>query len=296
MSREISRVRFENAPSILTIDLEEWFCVCGDDYFGDARRWGRFESRVVALTERLLETLARGGHRATFFVLGWVAREQPALVRAIARAGHEIAFHGMEHRRCFEMTEQQFRSDLRSGRELLEPLAGVRLIGFRAPEWSIRSLEDPALRVLAEEGFLYDSSVTPVPLIGTSGNEPYPSAIAFPDGGRLLEFPPLSGRAYFTTVLLGGSWAFRSVPLRVVRKNADRFREAGAPPTFTFHPWELDSDHPPMTGLPALSRLAHFGSFVNLGKRLDKLLAGGRMHAFNELAGGSGREGREQAG
>lgn len=283
MSPSSSRVRFERPPSILTIDLEEWFCVCGDDYFGDARRWDRFESRVVAVTETLLESLARGGHRATFFVLGWVAGKHPELVRSIARAGHEIAFHGMEHRRCSEMTEEQFRADLRAGRDLLEPLAGRALVGFRAPEWSIRSLSDPALRVLAEEGFRYDSSVTPVPMIGRTDNDPYPSAVAFPGGARLLEFPPLSGRAYFTTVVIGGTWAFRSVPFRMIRENADRFRAEGAPPIFIFHPWELDGSAPPLTGLPALSRLAHFGTWINLAKRFERLLRLEKMSPISEL-------------
>jgi peptidoglycan-N-acetylglucosamine deacetylase len=279
----IVRLHFDRPPSILTIDLEEWFCVCGDDYFGDARRWDRFESRVVGVTESLLESFARGGHRATFFVLGWVGAKHPGLIRSIARAGHEIAFHGMEHRRCFEMTEEQFRADLRAGRDLLEPLAEQRLLGFRAPEWSIRSLSNPFLRVLAEEGFRYDSSVTPVPVIGRAGNDPYPSAVAFPGGARLLEFPPLSGRAYFTTVLIGGSWAFRSVPFRVIRKNADRFRAEGAPPIFTFHPWELDRGAPPLTGLPALSRLAHFGTWINLAKRFHRLLGLEKMTPISEL-------------
>ena len=283
MSASASPVRFENPPSILTIDLEEWFCVCGDDYFGDSRRWSGFESRVRAATTSLLERLVRGGHRATFFVLGWVARAHPELVRAIAAAGHEIAFHGMAHRRCSELTEAELRADLREGRALLEPLSGKPLLGFRAPEWSIRSLADPSLRVLAEEGFRYDSSVTPVPLIGRTGNDPFPSALSFPGGARVLEFPPLSGRAYFTTVVIGGSWAFRSVPMRLVRKNAERFRDAGAPPVYTFHPWEFDGGSPALTGLPALSRLAHFGTWIRLGKRFDRLLASERMHALDEL-------------
>jgi peptidoglycan-N-acetylglucosamine deacetylase len=283
MNPAITRLRFERPPSILTIDLEEWFCVCGEDYFGDARRWDRFEPRVVPVTERLLGLLGAGGHRATFFVLGWVARRHPELIRSIASAGHEIAFHGMEHRRCFEMSENEFRADLRAGRELLEPLAGRRILGFRAPGWSIRSLADPALRILAEEGFRYDSSVTPVPGIGFVGNDPYPSAVVFQGTGRLVEFPPLSGNAYFTTVLLGGSWGFRSVPFRVVWKNVDRFRSEEAPPIFAFHPWEFDRHHPPMTGLPLMLRLAHFGTWIDVEKRLGRLLGLGQTSALADL-------------
>jgi polysaccharide deacetylase family protein (PEP-CTERM system associated) len=279
----ISPLRFENPFPVLSIDLEEWFCVCGDDYFGDSRRWKTFESRVAPITESILEALSAGGHRATFFVLGWIARRHPELVRTIAGAGHEIAYHGLDHRRCTEMSEEDLRTDLRTGRALLEPLSGKPLAGYRAPEWSIRSLSDPALRVLAEEGFRYDSSVTPVPLIGTEDNDPFPSRLEFSGTNAIAELPPLTGRAYFTTVLIGGSWAFRSVAFRSIEKAAARFRQAGAPPIFTFHPWEFDEEHPPLTGLPALLRLAHSGSWVDLRKRWRRLLSLERMRAIEDL-------------
>lgn len=274
--------RFEAPPSVLTFDLEEWFCVCGEDYYGDPARWAGFEPRVERVTDELLALLAGGGHRATFFTLGWVARRYPALIRRIAKAGHEIGFHGMEHRRCDALSEAELRRELADGRRLLEDLSGSPVIGFRAAEWSVRSLADRALRILAEEGYRYDSSVTPVPLIGRRENDPYPSELRF-GSSRILELPPLSGRAYFTTVLIGSSWAFRSVPFRYLRKVEERFRAAGAPPIFAFHPWEFDREHPPMTGLPALLRLAHFGTWVNLRKRLVRLLALERMSSVAEL-------------
>ncbi len=53
-----------------------------------------YESRVAANTDRVLGILSDCGVRATFFVLGWVAERDPAIVRAIAAGGHEIASHG----------------------------------------------------------------------------------------------------------------------------------------------------------------------------------------------------------
>jgi polysaccharide deacetylase family protein (PEP-CTERM system associated) len=283
MPASITPRRYEEPPIVLTFDLEEWFCLCGDDYYGDARRWGSFEPRVETITQRLLEILAEGGHRATFFVLGWVARRHPRLVREIAGAGHEIGFHTMRHRRRGELSDTEFRAEAREGRLLLEDLSGAPVAGFRAAEWSIYSLSDPALALLAEEDYRYDSSVTPVPLIGRAGNDPYPSQLEFPGGRRLTEFPPLSGRAYFTTVLVGGSWAFRSIPFRYLKRVLDEHRAAGAPAIFDFHPWEFDRSHPHMTGLPALSRLAHFGTWVDLEKRFRRLLSLERTRALGEL-------------
>jgi polysaccharide deacetylase family protein (PEP-CTERM system associated) len=277
--------RFDDPPVVLTFDLEEWFCVCGEDFYGDVRRWDGFEKRVEPVTRGvILEELAAGGHRATFFVLGWVAQRYPRLVREIAAAGHEIAFHGMRHRRVAELGLSAFRSELRDGRALLEDLSGAPVAGHRAAEWSITSLRNPALEVLAEEGFRYDASVTPIPVVGRRDNPIFPVDLSFPSGGTLSEFPPLSGRGWGQIVHFGGGWAFRSVAFGRVMRRAEEFRSLGAPAIFTFHPWELDSEHPGMPGLSALLRLALFARARRLPGRFRRLLARQRTHALSELA------------
>src|SRR6266508_6389197 len=141
------------APRVLTIDVEDWFHVCGDDYYSDPRRWGGFASRVEKTLSGLLERLDRGGHRATLFFLGWVARRFPDLVREAAARGHEIGVHGDLHRRAHEMSVPEFRDDLARARDTIEEAAGARAACYRAAEWSIRHPGEPALAVLASEGF-----------------------------------------------------------------------------------------------------------------------------------------------
>ena len=29
----LPRIRYYPAPSVVTVDFEEWFCVCGDDWY-----------------------------------------------------------------------------------------------------------------------------------------------------------------------------------------------------------------------------------------------------------------------
>ena len=48
-------------------------------------------------TPRVLDTLARHGARATFFVLGSRARRHPDLIRRIEDEGHEVGSHGDRH-------------------------------------------------------------------------------------------------------------------------------------------------------------------------------------------------------
>lgn len=283
MSPEIVPLQFDRPPAVLTIDLEEWFCVCGDDYFSDSRRWDGFEKRVEPIVDGILASLASGGHRATFFVLGWIARRYPELIRRAANAGHEIAFHGMSHVRCDELSEAELRLELSEGRKLLEDLAGRPVDGFRAAEWSIRTPADRALPVLAEEGFRYDASMTAIPPLGARENPREPFEIRFAAGGRIKEFPPLTGRAWGNAVHFGGGWAFRQLRWARVMNAAASSRRRGFPAIFTFHPWELDSDHPPMTGLSSLVRLTHFAYSGRAAERFSRLLAREPMSALGDL-------------
>ena len=110
----ITPLRFPGrAPRVLTIDVEDWFHVCGDDYYSDPRRWESFLPRIEKTLLALLDRVERGGHRATLFFLGWIAGRHPDLVREAVRRGHEIAVHGDLHRRADEMSGEEFREDLR---------------------------------------------------------------------------------------------------------------------------------------------------------------------------------------
>jgi polysaccharide deacetylase family protein (PEP-CTERM system associated) len=263
------------APRVLTIDVEDWFHVCGDDYYSDPRRWGSFVPRIEKTFLALLERLERGGHRATVFFLGWIAGRHPDLVREAARRGHEIAVHGDLHRRVDEMTAGEFRDDLSRARERVEEPSGLPARCYRAAEWSIRHPGEPALSVLAEEGFLCDASMTAVPVLGRAENLPGPHRIDL-DGSSLIEMPPLTGRGFGRTLPMGGGWPFRMFSAERLRREEDGFRDAGLPAIFTFHPWEFDPEHPPMEGLDPLLRLVHFYNLRGLPDRFERWLASDR--------------------
>ena len=110
----------------------DWFHVCGEDYYSDWRRWDSFPSRIEKTFLELLDLLEEGGHRATIFFLGWVARNRPHLVREAVRRGHEAAVHGDRHRRADEMTLAEFREDLRRARASIEDAAGAACTTHRA--------------------------------------------------------------------------------------------------------------------------------------------------------------------
>src|SRR5262249_52921999 len=147
--------------NVLTVDVEEYFHGIDFDVALGVDGIARLPSRVVAQTERLLDRLELHGARGTFFTLGSVAPRYPRLIRSIVGRGHELACHGWDHRRVYELGAEGFRHDLRRAKHALEAAAGCAVRGYRAPNYSIRRDTPWAFEILAEEGFIYDSSVHP---------------------------------------------------------------------------------------------------------------------------------------
>lgn len=269
------------APRVLTIDAEDWFHICGDDYYSDPSRWDTFAPRVERTLGGLLETLEVGRHRATVFFLGWIADRYPALVKEAVRRGHEVGVHGDLHRRADEMTTAQFREDLLRARDRIESAGGRGATAYRAAEWSIRHARSPALAELAAAGFQCDASMMPVPPLGSSSNPLGPHRIAR-DGWSLIEIPPLTGRAFGLRLPMGGAWPFRILSERRLAAAERAFRQRGDPAVFTFHPWEFDDSHPAMPGLSPIARAVHFLGLRKLPERFTRWLAGDRCVAIED--------------
>jgi peptidoglycan-N-acetylglucosamine deacetylase len=97
-------------------------------------------------TPRILTALGRRAARATFFVQARRAEEQQGLVAAMLEAGHEVAFHCLDHIRHSQRTAVGVQEDVTLGLETLSRL-GVEARAWRAP-WGI---ETDATRRLAGE-------------------------------------------------------------------------------------------------------------------------------------------------
>ncbi|MBV9958274.1 MAG: polysaccharide deacetylase family protein, partial [Acidobacteria bacterium] len=117
---------------LLTVLLEDYFHVGAFNRIIQRGQWYRFETRFEQNTLKALDLLDRYDIKATFFVLGWIADQNPELVREVARRGHEIASRGYYHRTIRQMTPTEFREDLQRARVALERASGTRVIGYRA--------------------------------------------------------------------------------------------------------------------------------------------------------------------
>ena len=180
------------------------------------------------------------------------------MVRAIARAGHEVASHGWDHRRVTEQSPEQFRDSVRRTKRLLEDLAGAAVLGFRAPSYSIVAGCEWALDVLVEEGYRYDSSLFPVrrPGYGYAHGARDPHWLERP-AGRLAEVPPATLRVLGVNLPAAGGAYFRLFPYALVASALRAFERRGVPGTFYIHPWEIDPEQPRFA-VPAMTRMRHY--------------------------------------
>lgn len=249
----------------LTVDIEDWFHAT---FLGvPETAWPDCEPWAVTSTQRVLEVLAEEGVRATFFILGWVAEKTPELVRAIAADGHEIATHGHLHRQVYRQTPVEFAADLRRSVEQISAAAGIPVVGYRAPAFSIGVDQEWAFEILADNGFLYDSSVLPVrtPLYGVAGAPRFSHPVC---AGRLLEIPLSTVEIGWWRFPIAGGVYLRLLPLPVIVWAIRRLSGVeGQPAVLYLHPWELDPRAPPR-GRNALARWSHT---VNKGAMLDRL-------------------------
>ena len=257
----------------MSVDVEDYFQVSAFDAQVPRSSWGERESRVVANTERLLGLFDEARVRATFFMLGWVGERHPDLVRRIAGAGHELACHGYGHQLVYDLTPDEFRDDVRRAKAVLEATAGVAVVGYRAPSFSVVERTLWALDVLIEEGFAYDSSIFPVhhDRYGIP-DAPRHAHIREGQSGSILEAPGSTVRCARVNIPVGGGGYFRLMPYAVTRWGISRLNEVERRPAiFYVHPWEVDPDQPRIqTGL--LSRLRHYRNLHKTAPRLRRLL------------------------
>lgn len=257
-----------------TVDVEDYFQVTAFADTVEMSSWARRESRVVRNTRALLELLAERGIRGTFFVLGWVAKRDPALINEIARQGHEIASHGMNHQLVYNQSPAEFREETRSAKRLLEDISQSPVIGYRAATYSITRRSLWALDVLAEEGFLYDSSIFPMhhDRYGIPDAKPVPHLMETSKGHKLVEFPISVLRYKGMTLPVAGGGYFRIFPYSVTRWGLKKLNASGQEFVFYIHPWEVDPAQPRIADAGLLSRFRHYYNLGLCHSRLQSLL------------------------
>ncbi|MBE9529475.1 MAG: DUF3473 domain-containing protein [Proteobacteria bacterium] len=255
----------------LTIDVEDYFMVSA---FADTVKfddWSKYESRVEASTELLLDRLDTHETKATFFTLGWIAERYPGLVKKIAARGHELASHGYSHRLVYDLTPQVFREDTRKTKRIIEDVIGAEVVGYRAASYSVTKRSLWALDILAEEGFIYDSSIFPIrhDRYGYIEFDRFSKIVELKNSRQILELPLSTVRLFGRNLPVAGGGYLRLLPLKFIKwglGNINRKEKRSA--IIYLHPWEVDPGQPRING----SWLSCFRHNTNLKKTEQKLV------------------------
>ena len=262
----------QQLANALTIDVEDYFQVSAFAPYIPRIEWNSRDCRVQRNVERILQLLADGDTKATFFTLGWIAERYPQLVRDIVDNGHELASHGHAHLRATEQTEEGFYADIHLAKIVLEDIAGREVKGYRAPSFSIGSDNLWAFDCLGRAGYRYSSSIYPI----RHDHYGMPDAprFAYRTDSGLLEVPVTTLRVAGRNLPASGGGWFRLLPYALTRAMIGRVNRAERESAiFYFHPWEIDPGQPRIAGIDARTRFRHYVNLAANEAKLQRLLA-----------------------
>src|SRR5690606_28118023 len=163
--------------------------------------------------------------------------------------------------------------DIAKASKAIEDASGVRPIGYRAPSFSIDKRTPWAFTELADQGYVYSSSVAPV----SHDHYGWPEAPRF--AFRPLPSAPLLAIQVTTPLYAGkrlaagGGGFFRILPYAFSRWAVRQVNQRdGRPAVFYFHPWEIAADQPRVANAPLKSRLRHYTNLEKMAPKLRQLV------------------------
>lgn len=266
----------------LTIDVEDYFQVSAFKKYIDRKNWDTFECRVESNIDKILQLLSNNNAKATFFTLGWIAKRYPEMVRKIISEGHEMASHGFNHDRVSDLSAEAFFQDVSRTKKLLEDIGGQAVLGYRAPSFSIGKNNLWALEILEKTGHLYSSSIYPVKHdhYGT----PDAPRFTYKVGKTLVEIPPTTLRLLDRNIPASGGGYFRLYPYFLSKWMIERINNHDKKPAvFYFHPWEIDTNQPKISGLNSVTKFRHYININTTEKKIEILLKNFKWERMSKI-------------
>lgn len=245
--------------NILTFDVEEWFHLLDFDDTRSEEQWTKYEVRIHDNVSRILDILEESNTKGTFFIIGWIVKTYPELVRRIAEK-YQIGSHTMNHQLVWQQSRAEFRKDVSNSIKLLQDITGKEVKVFRAPGFSIRESEAWAFEEIHNLGIEYDCSVFPAAHAHgglPSYSEAKPSIIRHM-GAEIKEFPVSIKTMLGKHIIFSGGGYFRLFPYTLIKRWSKQSPEYLLS---YIHPRDLDAGQPMLEDLPLARK---FKSYVGL--------------------------------
>jgi polysaccharide deacetylase family protein (PEP-CTERM system associated) len=271
---------------LLTIDVEDWFQVENLKPWIPFSAWSSCELRVEKSIHTLLSLLdsmqncrsshldsAKDSSKATFFILGWIAKKLPHLIKEISRHGHEVASHGYNHNLYSDLSVGELKSELSDSKNRLEDITGSPVLGHRAPSFSINK---KILEIISECGYLYDSSYNSFSWHGRYGSIDVSNrssvGITIRIFDHFYELPISNIKMNGMVLPMGGGAYFRLMPFFLFKMGIKRVLSQEGAYLFYLHPWEVDPDQPRVRSAFLSNRFRHYANLKTTRRKLVRLL------------------------
>jgi len=271
--------------NILGIDFEEWYHPeLVKPHIKNIKR----NPSVINGIDKILDLLRKHETFATFFVVGELLEIQPDIFDKIIENDHEIGFHTMYHDRLDSPEyKEKFRDEIKKFAEL----TNHKSRGFRAPTFSLNNNSSWAIDILAENDYMYDSSVVPAKtsMYGLPGAQESPYKISSKNikqhnsNGIITEFPLLVTKFLGKKIPAGGGFYLRTLPTKIIKNAIKNYQKQEIPATFYIHSWELTPEYMPKIQLPVKE---NFVTYHNIGKaytRMNELLQQFQFTSFSNF-------------
>ena len=256
--------------NILGIDFEEWY---HPELIKQNISKEKRNPSVINGIDKILDLLRKHETFATFFVVGELLEIQPDIFDKIIENDHEIGFHTMYHDRLDSPEyKEKFRDEIKKFAEL----TNHKSRGFRAPTFSLNNNSSWAIDILAENDYMYDSSVVPAKtsMYGLPGAQESPYKISSKNieqhnsDGIVTEFPLLVTKFMGKKIPAGGGFYLRTLPTKIIKNAIKNYQKQEIPATFYIHSWELTPEYMPKIQLPIKE---NFVTYHNIGKAYTKM-------------------------
>ena len=251
---------------ILTFDIEDWFHIIQKYPDDILEKWDNYEVRIHNGMDKIFKILDENNVKATFFVLGYIARKHPEVVKRIHDLGYEVGAHSDMHRAAYRQNIEEYRKDLANCIDTLENLTGEKVVSYRAPGFSIKKQNVWIFEVLHDLGIKYDASIFPA-VRDHGGFDDFaasrPVVIKY-NKCYIKEFPMSVNSMFGEKFAVTGGGYFRFFPYRIMKKMVQKEKY-----TMTyFHPRDFDPTQPVLSGLSIKRK---FKSYYNLSNSYSKL-------------------------
>ena len=260
--------------NILGIDFEDWY---HPELIKQNIKNEKHNPSVINGIDKILDLLRKQETSATFFIVGELLEIQPEIFDKIIENGHEIGFHTMYHDR---LDSPGYKEKFSNEIEKFAELTNHKSHGFRAPTFSLNNASSWAIDILAENDYVYDSSIVPAKtsMYGSPNAEHKPYRITSKSiyknnsSGKLIEFPLMTTTFLGKKIPAAGGFYLRTLPMKVTKNAIKNYEKQGIPANFYIHSWELTPEYMPKLDLPFKDNFVTFHNIDKAYQRMNDIL------------------------